>query len=38
MTRHTMAGVPRGERIRARIAAEYRPLEDIVADPPICWW
>ena len=29
-----MAGVPRGERIRARIAAEYRPLEDIISDPP----
>jgi homoserine O-succinyltransferase/O-acetyltransferase len=34
LTRHTMAGVPRGERIRARIAAEYRPLEDIFSDPP----
>jgi homoserine O-succinyltransferase/O-acetyltransferase len=34
LTRHTMAGVPRGERIRARIAAEYRPLEDIISDPP----
>ena len=34
VTRHTMAGVPRGERIRARIAAEYRPLEDITLDPP----
>jgi homoserine O-succinyltransferase/O-acetyltransferase len=34
VTRHTMAGVPRGERTRARIAAEYRPLEDIVLDPP----
>jgi homoserine O-succinyltransferase len=34
VTRHTMAGVPRGERIRARIAAEYRPLEDIISDPP----
>ena len=34
LTRHTMAGVPRGERIRARIAAEYRPLDDIISDPP----
>jgi homoserine O-succinyltransferase/O-acetyltransferase len=34
LTRHTMAGVPRGERIRGRIAAEYRPLDDILSDPP----
>jgi homoserine O-succinyltransferase/O-acetyltransferase len=34
VTRHTMVGVPRGERIRARIAAEYRPLEDITSAPP----
>ena len=34
LTRYTMAGVPRGERIRARIAAEYRPLADITSDPP----
>ncbi|MEB4210065.1 homoserine O-acetyltransferase/O-succinyltransferase family protein [Mycobacterium sp. 94-17] len=34
VTRHTMAGVPRGERVRARIAAEYRPLDDIFAGPP----
>ncbi len=34
LTRYTMAGVPRGERIRARIAAEYRPLEDLTSDPP----
>jgi homoserine O-succinyltransferase len=34
VTRHTMVGVPRGERIRARIAAEYRPLEDITSNPP----
>src|SRR5580693_8461188 len=27
-------GVPRGERIQAHIAAEYRPLEDIFSDPP----
>jgi homoserine O-succinyltransferase len=34
VTRYAMAGVPRGERIQARIAAEYRPLEDITSDPP----
>ncbi len=34
LTRYFMAGVPRGERIRARIAAEYRPIDDITADPP----
>ncbi len=34
LTRHTMAGVPRGERIQAQIAAEYRPLEKIFTDPP----
>ncbi len=34
LTRHTMAGVPRGEQIRARITAEYRPLEDLASDPP----
>src|ERR1700746_1900067 len=34
VTRHTMVGVPRGERIWARIAAEYRPLEAIPANPP----
>ena len=34
ITRYAMAGVPRGERIRARIAAEYRPLDDIFSDPP----
>jgi homoserine O-succinyltransferase/O-acetyltransferase len=34
LTRYVMAGVPRGERILARIAAEYRPLEDITSDPP----
>jgi len=34
VTRHTMPGVPRGERIRARIAAEYSPFEDVVSDPP----
>jgi homoserine O-succinyltransferase len=34
LTRHTMVGVPRGERIQARIAADYRPLDDIMSDPP----
>jgi homoserine O-succinyltransferase len=34
VTRYAMAGVPRGERIQARIAAEYRPLEDITSEPP----
>ena len=34
LTRYAMAGVPRGERIQAHIAAEYRPLDDIFSDPP----
>jgi homoserine O-succinyltransferase len=34
LTRYAMAGVPRGERIRARIAAEYCPIDDIFSDPP----
>jgi homoserine O-succinyltransferase/O-acetyltransferase len=34
LTRYAMAGVPRGERIAARIAAEYRPIDDIMSDPP----
>jgi homoserine O-succinyltransferase len=34
VTRHTMAGIPRGERIRDRITASYRPLDDIMSDPP----
>jgi homoserine O-succinyltransferase/O-acetyltransferase len=34
LTRHTMAGVPRGGRIEAQIASSYRPLEDIFSDPP----
>jgi homoserine O-succinyltransferase len=34
LTRHTVAGVPRGERVRAHIASEYRPLEDLRSDPP----
>ncbi len=32
--RHTMDGVPRGERTAARIAAEYEPLAHILQDPP----
>jgi homoserine O-succinyltransferase/O-acetyltransferase len=34
LTRYTMAGVPRGESVRARVAAEYRPLEVLRSDPP----
>lgn len=34
VTRHTMPGVPRGERIQERIAADYCPLDDILSDPP----
>ena len=34
LSRHTMAGIPRGERVRDRIAASYRPLDDIISDPP----
>jgi homoserine O-succinyltransferase len=34
LSRHTLAGVPRGEWGRARVAAEYRPLEDLRSDPP----
>src|ERR1700761_1644241 len=34
ITRYAMAGVPRGEQIRARIAAEYRPLDDIFSNAP----
>jgi homoserine O-succinyltransferase/O-acetyltransferase len=34
ITRYAMAGVPRDERIRARIAAEYSPLDDIFSHPP----
>ncbi len=34
LSRHTMPGIPRGERIRDRIAAGYRPLDDIFSDPP----
>jgi homoserine O-succinyltransferase/O-acetyltransferase len=34
LTRHTVAGVPRGEQVRARVAAEYRRIEDLRSDPP----
>src|SRR6201986_4848765 len=34
LTRYAMAGVPREERIRERIAAEYSPLDDIFSNPP----
>ena len=34
ISRHTMPGVPRGERIRDRIAASYRHLDDIMSSPP----
>jgi homoserine O-succinyltransferase len=34
LTRHTMVGVPRGESVRARVAAEYRRIEDLRSDPP----
>src|SRR6201992_3877468 len=34
ITRYAMAGVPRGERIQTRIAAEYPPLDDIFSNPP----
>jgi len=34
ITRYAMAGVPRDERIRERIAAEYSPLDDIFSNPP----
>ena len=34
LTRHTMAGVTRGDRIQAQIAAEYRPFETIFTNPP----
>ncbi len=34
VTRYTMAGVPRGEQVQARIAAAYRPLAEITSDAP----
>jgi homoserine O-succinyltransferase len=34
VTRHTMVGVPRGERAAARIAEHYVPLEATAEDPP----
>jgi homoserine O-succinyltransferase len=30
----TMSGVPRGERVAARIASEYLPVETMLQDPP----
>jgi homoserine O-succinyltransferase len=34
VTRYALAGVPRGERIEARIAEQYRPVADMKTDPP----
>ncbi len=34
VSRHTLAGIPRGERTAARIAEEYEPLERIWQHPP----
>ncbi len=34
VTRYALAGVPRGERVAARIAGQYRPAADMKADPP----
>ena len=34
VSRHTMAGVPRGDRAAARIAEEYATIEEIVRNPP----
>jgi homoserine O-succinyltransferase/O-acetyltransferase len=34
VSRHTMVGVPRGERAAARIAEAYAPVEEIADDPP----
>ena len=34
VSRHTMDGVPRSQRVGERIAAEYLPLGHIIADPP----
>lgn len=32
--RHTMAGVPRGERVAARVAEQYSPVSTVSLDPP----
>lgn len=34
LRRYTMAGVPRGELVAARIALDYLPLSDLYLDPP----
>jgi homoserine O-succinyltransferase/O-acetyltransferase len=34
VSRHTMPGVPRGEKAAARIAGGYAPVADITRDPP----
>ena len=34
VTRHTMVGVPRGERTATRVAEEYRPVAELYLDPP----
>jgi homoserine O-succinyltransferase len=34
LTRHTVAGVPRGASVQARLAADYRPLDELRSDPP----
>ena len=34
VTRHALAGVPRGERTSARIAEHYRPVDDLHHAPP----
>ncbi len=34
VSRHTMAGVPRGDRAKDRIAEEYAPTGEIIENPP----
>jgi homoserine O-succinyltransferase/O-acetyltransferase len=34
VSRHTMSGVPRGDRAAARIAEEYEPVGVVIDDPP----
>ena len=34
VSRHTMAGVPRGDRAADRIAEEYAPIGEIIENPP----
>ena len=39
LTRYTMAGVPRGERIRARDRRRVpSPRRTSPRTPPTCWW